>query len=477
MTAIRKCRSLTWPDGTKNRDKILFGAAFLIAFLFLSHPDLWETANHSYVFLEDIFSGNLMNFYEYVAQHNNSYYYINMANYNIIMYVIFGIWELPVYLFNQIFHIALNETFLIYWAKLVSVGFFVGCGAMLKKLCENIGLGTNTAAAVALFFLFNPIAFFSPMAMGQYDTICLFFTLWALSHYVKGNYTKFSFLIGIGVVCKFFPLLVFVPLILMAEKKILPLIKYCLITLWLYLPTTLLFLGRTGNAAAFTREMIDRMFQLTMNTGFSEVSVFALAYALLVFISILYKPKTEKAKNYLAIYVPLAVFGLLFNTIYWHPQWLVLLIPFIVATTFMQKNPLPWFYLDIVMAVGFFMLCFYRFPNQVGGILLDGGLAHHAFGLCVGTSKSRQSIVYFLNLIPYLDMLMPVMYTGSIYANIILKMPLGEKTIADRLSAGGADGCDKITTKTLWYTIFAIGFLGAWLMPSILEALTAFGVI
>ena len=474
MSQKIKPKGLNWPTGVKNYDKILFGAAFLFAFLFMSHPDLWETANHSYVFLESIFSGNFLNFYDYVAQHNNSYYYINMANYNVLIYVIFGLWELPVYIFNQIFHLALNENFIIYWAKLVSVGFFVGCGVMVKKLCENLGFEPNKGATVALFFLFNPIAFYSPMVMGQYDTLCLFFTLWALNYYVKGNYTKFSLILGVGVVCKFFPLLIFFPLILLVEKKILPLIKYALMTLWLYIPTTLLFLGRTGNASAFTKAMIERMFSLTIDAGFGQVAVFPLVYAMVVFMAFLYTPKEEKTKNYLAVYLPMVVFGLLFNSIYWHPQWLILFIPFVVITTFMQKNKAPWFCLDIVMAAGFFFHCFYQFPNQTGSTLFTSGPASHAFGLQLVTG----SVVYidhFLNLVPYVYLLTPVMFTGAIFLNFILKLPAGEKTLADRLST--QDSYDKIPLKAFGYGIFVIGFIGLWLMPSLLEAANAFGWI
>ena len=49
-------------NDVKIYDKILFGVAFLLAFFFMSHPDLWETANHSYVFLECLFDGQFMNF-------------------------------------------------------------------------------------------------------------------------------------------------------------------------------------------------------------------------------------------------------------------------------------------------------------------------------------------------------------------------------------------------------------------------------
>lgn len=464
-----------FPDNIKLYDKILMGTAFLFAFFFMSHPDLWETANHSYVFLESIFSGNFFNFYEYIAAHNNTYYYINVANYNVIIYIIFGLWELPVYIFNQIFHLALNEQFIIYWAKIVSAGFFVGCGFMLKRLCEALGFEKSKASTAALFFLFNPIAFYSPMVMGQYDTLCLFFTLWALCRYVKGDYGKFSFILGIGIVCKFFPLMIFIPLILLAEKRILKLLQYALTALWLYIPTTLLFMGKTGNAKAFTQAMIDRMFAVTTETGVRGVSVFTLAYALIVFAAFVYVPKSEKARQYMSVYVPMAVFGVLFNYICWHPQWLILFIPFVTLTTFMQKNKAPWFYLDIVLCLGFFLHCFYQFPNQVGAVLFDGGLFSHLTGLRVATSENWVVVSHFLSLISYVYVLTPVMFTGAIFANIILKFPVGNMSLSDRLS--DSEKYDKIPTKLFAYGIFLIGFVGIWLLPSLLEALNAFGVI
>ena len=65
-------------------------------------------------------------------------------------------------------------------------------------------------------------------------------------------------------------------------------------SLWLYIPTTLLFWGRTGNAAVFTQAMINRMFQVTDNMGMREIPVFILLYALVVFVSFLYVPKNKK---------------------------------------------------------------------------------------------------------------------------------------------------------------------------------------
>lgn len=468
-------KKLRWPDGFKLYDKLFFGTAFVFAFFFMSHPDLWETANHSYVFLESVFSGNFMNFYEFCAAHNNSYYYINVANYNIMIYILFGLWELPVFIFNQIFSLPLNETFIIYWAKIVCVGFYIGCGYMVKKLCMELGLKESKASMAAMFFIFNPVAFFSPMAMGQYDTLCLFFTLWALCYYVKNDMVKFSIVMGAGIVCKFFPLMILIPLVLLKEKKILSIIKYGLMSLWLYIPTTLLFWGRTGNAAAFTKAMIDRMFRITTDTGMRAVPVFLLIYALIVFVSFLYVPKSKKTADYLAVYIPMVVFSLLFNYIYWHPQWLILMIPFVVITTHLQENKAPWYYMDVVMSLGFFLFALHNYSSQSGALLFSGGLLGHLFGLNVSLMPAWQSLANFIVLIPYYNILAPVLFTGSVFGNIIFKTPVGNSSLADKLT--DKTQYDKISDKVFLYGIFVIGFLGFWLAPSLLELINAMGII
>ena len=467
----KKCQ---WPEGFKLYDKLFFATAFVLAFFFMSHPDLWETANHSYVFLESVFSGNFMNFYEFCAAHNNTYYYINVANYNIMIYILFGLWELPVFIFNQIFSLPLNEQFIIYWAKIVCVAFYIGCGWMIKRLCKTLGMADSKASMAAMFFIFNPISFYSPMAMGQYDTLCLFFTLWAMCLYVENDMNKFSLIMGAGIVFKFFPLLIFIPLVLLKEKKVLKVIRYGITAMWLYIPTTALFMGRTGNAAAFTKAMIERMFAVTADVGMGRPAVYMLLYAIIVFTSFLWSPKNTRQLNYGAMYISMAVFSLLYVYIYWHPQWLVLMVPFIVVTTFMQDAPKPWWFMDIVMAAGFMFTCFLHFPNQSGAYLFTGGLIGHVGGITV-MGENWQSIGYFMSLVPYLVRLVPVMFVGSIVANLVFKLPFGNGSLADKLADNTA--YDNFNDKLFLYGIFAAGCVGCWLMPSLLELINAIGII
>ncbi len=466
---------LTIPDNFKSWDMAFFGLAALVSFFFMSHPDIWETANHSYMFLECLFSGQFLDYYEVVAAHDTWYYYINGANYNILIYIIFGIWELPIFLIHQIFSLPLDESFMIHWAKVVPCLFYIGCGWMFKKLGEKLGMTKEKAFMAAMFFLFNPIAFYSPMAMGQYDTLCLFFTLWALLYYAQGRYQKFSFILGIGVVCKFFPLMIFVPLILLVEKRIPKLLQYGITTLWLYIPTTLLFMGRTGEAGGFTMAMINRMFELMVPMGITDMPLFILLYAIVVFAALLYNPKTEQTVKYLAVYVPMVVFGLLFICIHWHPQWLVLLMPFVVMTTHLQQNRVPWYWLDIVMAAGYFLIGFCYNGGQTGAVLFDGGWMWMLFDMRIAVEKSWRHMDRYLKNIPFVFQLAPVMFAGSVLANIILKFPLANTTVSDRLSDGSR--YDRISDKAYLYAIFVIGFICLWAVPSILEFLNAFKII
>lgn len=455
--------------------KAAIAITFIICYFMFSHPDIWETANHSYLLLQSIAEGKFFDFYSYVSAHENTYYYINNAHYNIFVYMLFSIWQLPVFLFNSIFNLALNEQFIWLWTKAVSVAFFVASGFAVRLIAKELKLSDTASNLCALFFIFNPIAFFGPMVMGQYDSMCVFFTLLGLLFYIKGNNTRFCILAGVGIVCKFFPLIIVVFLILLCEKRVLHIIKYLAITMWLYIPTTLLFYGRTGNAAAFNSIMIDRIFAQKYDTSVGAVSVFVLLLAVLLVLVFLYTPKTQQQKNYLALYIPLAVMGLLFIYVEWHPQWLMLLIPFAVITTFMQEKRQPWFILDIVMSAGFFILCFFKLPGQMGASLFDGGLLKFAGGINAAASAGWLPFYKILSLIPYIYQLSLVMFIGSIAANIIFKFPFKDDTLCNRLSKNTA--FDKLSDTKWLYAVFIIGFVLMWFIPVLGEMLNAIGVI
>jgi hypothetical protein len=359
---------------TKNRIKkmdfifLLIGVAVVAGWLLFMHVDLMETANHSYVFLESLFCGHPLDFYSIVSAHENSYYYINNAHYNIAVYLLFGLWELPVYLINNLFSLPLNEGFLWLWAKGLCVAAFFGCYFIIKKLA--VAGNAKDPKLIALTFLLNPVAYFMPVVVGQYDVFCVFFLLLSLVYYVKGDSFRFSAVIGVGILMKSFALLAFIPLLLYKEKKLKDIIKYMLVGVFPYFITSMLFRGRMEDADYFNSYMAARLFEIKVG----QIPLFPLFFALICLVCW----STEFAKGgeeclKSSAYICLFVFSSLLISIYWHPQWSFLVTPFLVISGLSSRNKTLYLYLNIFFSVGVFLHAWRGFSGHFEfGMLFNG---------------------------------------------------------------------------------------------------------
>lgn len=455
------------------RHWLLFAGFCLLAYLLFVHPDIVETSNHSYVLLDSLFKGRFFQFYnDVMARPFGTYlYYTNFAHYNILVYILFALAELPVYIFNAIFG-TYNEAVFYYVGKLVSAGFYFACIPQVQKLALQLGVSEEHSHWAALFFALMPPVFFSSMVMGQYDTICLLFILLGVRQWLKGNHMACALLLGAGACAKFFSLLLLVPLILLSEKRPLHILKYGLVSLWLVVPTGLLFMGRTGDMGAFNNLMLARLFSVRMPAA-SDVPIFPMLYFVLCVAAYLYKPKDDAAKNRGGIWLCLCALGLLFFFIDWHPQWLVLLAPFMVLTTFMEKNKAPWFFVDIAFSAGFFLLCAFRYAHALEANLLDGGLIGIISGLQT-TAQAYQPISFYLLLVPVLSSLPMVLFGGGLAAHVGFKLPLPGGTPATRLS-GDAKTPAKALPVYLWL-VFGLG-MAVWLVPTLFTWLKCFSFL
>ena len=100
---------------------------------------------------------------------------------------------------------------------------------------------------------------------------------------------------------------------------------------------------------------------------------FLLLYAVLLLICYFYRPADRRA---LALWMPwlgLAVYGGLFLFVEWHPQWLLLLVPFVLLTTACAAGEGRVLQVvDVILACGFLL-----HPVALGRALGDGELLGH----------------------------------------------------------------------------------------------------
>lgn len=444
-----------------------------LCYMLFVHVDVIETANHSYLLLQSISKGRFLHFYTDVMAHNNPLYYVNNAHYNIVVYLVFAVFQLPLFLFYSLTGLPVNEVVLYFTAKLVGAAFFLYSVWLVRQIAHLLYPATTAPRWAPLFFALWPAAFFSVMVMGQYDTLSLVFMLLAIKAWLQGRHTHMAVWVGVGAACKFFPLLVFVPLVLLVEKRPLHIIKYGIISLWLVLPTTALFYGRTGDMGLFNKLMIDRMFVAEMPAG-RQTPLFPVVLLVLFFVAYLWKPAADLLSK-VGLWLCLAVLGSFFILVEWHPQWLVLLAPFIVLTTFGEKNRAPWWWLDMAYSAGFMVLVALAHPAQLEANLLDGGLLGLLTNFQFGQAAGTNPLAFYYGLFAPLHKIGVIFTAGGLLCHIILKVPLKNGSPAAKLASTTGEELlppEKQIPLYAW-GVFVVG-MGTWFVPVFLTWMKAF---
>ena len=451
------------PFGAKPYRAAVFAIGAVALFLFV-HPDAIETGNHAYLLLESIFSGQPRSFYGLVAAHQNNLYYINNAHYNIVVYLLFALAELPVFAVNTLFHLPVNEAVLTFIVKAVNAAFFVGCMPVMVSLARELKYSQTAQSFAPLLFALWPPALFSALVMGQFDVIALFFVLSGLLYWMRGKVLEFSLLFGFAIAIKSLPAFLFLPLLLLIEKRPLQILRQGLTALWLTVPTTLLFVEVTFSMKHFNEIMTERLFAAKLAGG-REIAVFPLLFALLCVLAFFWHPAPQN-RNKAGLWMGLCVRGVLFLFVEWHPQWLILLAPFMILTTLAESHRRPWLFVDLVFFAGFFLLCAAAYPSQLEANLFDAGL----LGLFSQASSARTPLIELYLRVPMLARLPMVLFSAALGAQLLLKAPLcGGQTIAGRLqSANGACAAEEekeeqVLKQSLFASLCA-GFV-FWLLP------------
>ena len=457
---------------------VLFGVLAAACWLAFDHPDILETARHAYILIRSTLDGDFFNFFENtLARTYGEYTFVNAAHYNILMYVIYAVWELPLFLAERIGGFAFCDETLALWCKAIGCGAYFGCGLLMKKLAMQLGAGEGVARRMPLAFWLDPVAFFTTLAMGQYDSLCLLFLLWALTYYFEDRPVPFCLLMGVGIVFKFFPLFLLIPLLLLAEKRFWYLVRDAAISLWLYLPTALLFWGRTGDAGAFNYEMLKRLLSNSFAGGSMNASNFGLGMVLLCAAAYLIHPEAVSlSKKTAALYAGVAVFSLLFLFVQWHPQWVILIVPFLLLTTVQQRSPSVFGWTRLAFCCGYFLMVAMLYSRALEANLLDFGAFRTLLPAPYSSFADSCYNASFFYPVPGLYFAASVAFYGALLCDVFFKLPLGSRSLAERLS-GGRDLFARFDWRLVTWGTFAVAFGGVWLLPSLISLLKTLAVL
>jgi hypothetical protein len=332
---------------------ILSLLTIVICFLFFLQGDLIHTAFSSYAYLQ----GHIKDFYEY------NKLYLGGNDYLPTLYIIFAIWNTPLH-FLGITSYPTPEVFTglnwnlvmqspiaieIAWWKTLLALFYIGSVLVIHKIADLIESPHKTKTSlVSTLFATSPFVIFSVFIFSGYDVISVFFTLLGFYYYLKKDIKRFIFFFAIAISCKYFAAILFFPLILMIEKKPLHIIK--LTTLGtLAVALGLCFYWRSQ---IFREEIFNLMLYKIKGNAPRDITLseqLSLAISLVRFsfaglyiatcIHIFFKKfrsKTEWQKY--AVFMSLFSYALMFLSVKWHPQWSIIITPFISLSYLFIKN-------------------------------------------------------------------------------------------------------------------------------------------
>ncbi|TKW77638.1 MAG: DUF2029 domain-containing protein, partial [Bradyrhizobium icense] len=313
-------------------DYLLGGLLFLFCYFAFFHYDIFATGWNSLNYLY----GNPLDFYQNCKKIQGKGIF-EPASYPPSIFLIFALWLYPLKLLGIIKTPLYFPLYLVYWLKVLTTLVYIATGLVFYRVTQIYQKNREWGIYSTWIWFVSPLAIFSQFIFSQYDIFYVFFTLFGFFIFLKKKPYIGSILFGLAITFKYFPLFVFIPLLLFFEKKI---IKIMVCGLIFSIPTVITQILYIHSPAYITGVLgfspIARVFSagLTYN-GQKVYYIFAI---FLILSGITYY--LDLYKNYKKVAAFIFLFASIFPFLFisWHPQWLIFVTPAMALTTALAKK-------------------------------------------------------------------------------------------------------------------------------------------
>lgn len=267
--------------------------------------------------------------------------------YGLILQGVGAIWSLPVFILSEIGLVSTVSIGARLWYKLFVLIFLILDTKQIGVIARQLGVEQEKNICwLRLYFLSSLSVILPAVHIAQMDAVYLFPMLLGISYYLGGNYYKFLICFAIAVPIKFLPVFVFVPLVLLHEKR------YLYIMRDLCIGTVGIFADKAMKSIGYRIEMhmgIDPALEvwdvsgMVMESSLGNLyengilafnTKFSVAVCLFIGLCIWCYMKKSETRNQAAVFVSLL--GILslfvFGTI--TPYWIILCVPFALLLIF-----------------------------------------------------------------------------------------------------------------------------------------------
>lgn len=403
---------------------VLIGV-YLCFYFTTVYGDILATYYYSLSFLDCVSSGNITDFYSEALA--DTTYQVGGAVYDIPVYILFGIWLLPCWIFTRFWGVDYLSVGCLLWLKLIVVIPLILIIPLIKKILKAMDI--NDTSFGIFFFLSSLMVVYPAMGVVQYDTPSLFLTLMGLWMYSREEKISWKTLLifSIAILLKSFALFTFIIVVLMKEKRVLYIIRNLVLSLIPLLVSKLLFINDAGYHASvdtFNDGMLSRLTSSALSGGLTTIPLFLLVFFMSCVIAYFIGSKDQRDFLEKSIWLNALLYWGFFSFVFANPYWIILFSPFIIIAALKYKDMLYFnFWVELVMEVAIIALqgvvfwWVYWGDFTFSKLLLKGSAPKSLFGI-----NSLYDIAYKYDLSKYYPVVFTLFtVTGS--ALILLNNP------------------------------------------------------
>lgn len=320
-------------------DWALLGIILLGAYAFFLYGDVRATFEHSFNFLDSVRQGRVGDFYQIAIEHTSTGH---PAVYDIPLYLLFGLWNLPTYIIYRItgFQYLLSTPAQL-WLKTMMVLAAILAAKVLVDIARDLGVSRQRSKWVAFYFLSSMTLFVPVFVIVQYDIIMIVFILLGLRAYLRGRLGRFLLWFAIANTFKLFAIFIFVPLLLLREKRLRVVALQFGVGLIGLVACRAIYHGNVAYKAStggFMSSMLQRLTAVGIPWMGSTIPVFVVFMVGIVIFAYLRRPQGTKALAADAVYICMGIYLVFASVVPLNPYWAVMVSPFAVLIIFLNPR-------------------------------------------------------------------------------------------------------------------------------------------
>lgn len=355
---------------TVRKSDVLAGIpALVICFFTMYYADITVTSRFSLIFLDSLFDGIPLNFYSNALASGIA---PEGAVYDIGMYIVFAIWNLPVWILQKVISLDAMSIGALLWAKLLPVICAFLSTILVKRIGVLLGYCEKIQSVVSFVYLFSFLLFFPVFVAAQYDIIPTLLIMYGVYVYICGKSKKFIVCFALAMTMKPFALFPFIAMVLFKNKKVLSITKFCVAGICPMLVCKILYAFSDGyleSSGEFLANGLHEVFP-SFKIGNGEVPLFFLAILLIYFYA--YSNSLGEAgekENRKIIWIITCVWTAFVMFVTINPYWIVYLAPFLTLTIFMSGKEIELcLFLEWIFEVFITVIMIINYPWVYGGV-------------------------------------------------------------------------------------------------------------